>query len=141
MKIISAAKKHLGFFLLDKFSKLRTKVLGRHAQAILYDTKQGRFLVNVRDMAIGNSLGFSGEHEKKELNRLREVIEPEYNLAIIGAHVGTLAIPLSEEANQISAYEANPENYNLLKDNININGANNIDAYNCAIGDSNKKKR
>ncbi len=57
----------------------------------------------------------------------------------IGAHIGTISIPLSKNVQRITAIEAYPPTYNLLLENINLNEIQNIKAYNFAVGDRNDK--
>lgn len=71
-----------------------------------------------------------------------ETISKKYNvkhLLNIGAHIGTMSIPLSKNINRITAIEAYPPTYKLLLENIKLNGINNIKTYNFAVGDKNDK--
>jgi len=76
----------------------------------------------------------------KEYDNLK--IQPNSIVLEIGAHIGTSTLEYAARASQgmIYAVEALPENYNILKQNIALNGFKNIKAYQLAIvGDKSKK--
>jgi FkbM family methyltransferase len=54
---------------------------------------------------------------------------------IVGAHIGAIAIPLSQQCGDLTAIEANPDTFQLLETNILLNKANNIKALNVAAND------
>jgi len=53
----------------------------------------------------------------------------------IGAHIGTIAMPISRVINKVTAIEAYYPTYCHLQQNIMLNEIKNIQAYNIAIGD------
>lgn len=59
------------------------------------------------------------------------------HLVNIGAHIGTVSLPLSLYVNKITAIEAYPPTYNHLCENIKYNNINNIITYNIAVGNKN----
>lgn len=54
---------------------------------------------------------------------------------IVGAHIGTLAIPISKLCKELVAIEANPNTFDLLTMNIALNAAANCRAINIAASD------
>mgnify|MGYP000262090252 FL=1 len=57
----------------------------------------------------------------------------------IGCHIGTLALPLSKYFEKVTAIEAYPLTFQHLEEHIKINNLKNIEVFNLAIGDENKK--
>ena len=57
----------------------------------------------------------------------------------IGCHIGTVALPLSKYINKVTAIEAFPLTFKHLEEHIEINNIKNIQTFNLAIGDENKK--
>ena len=57
----------------------------------------------------------------------------------IGCHIGTVALPISKYIEKVTAIEAYPITFEHLEENIKINNLKNIEVFNLAIGDENKK--
>ena len=57
----------------------------------------------------------------------------------IGCHIGTVALPLSKYIEKVTAIEAYPPTFEHLDEHIKINNIKNIQTFNLAIGDENKK--
>ena len=57
----------------------------------------------------------------------------------IGCHIGTVALPLSKYIEKVTAIEAYPVTFKHLEEHIKINNIKNIQVFNLAIGDENKK--
>ena len=57
----------------------------------------------------------------------------------IGCHIGTVALPISKYIEKVTAIEAYPPTFEHLDEHIKINNIKNIQTFNLAIGDENKK--
>ena len=57
----------------------------------------------------------------------------------IGCHIGTVALPLCKYIDKVTAIEAYPPTFKHLEEHIKINNIKNIQAFNLAVGDENKK--
>ena len=57
---------------------------------------------------------------------------------IVGAHIGSLAIPIAKTCSKVVAIEANPNNFKLLQTNVKLNNTSNITLHNIAA--SNKQE-
>ena len=57
----------------------------------------------------------------------------------IGCHIGTVALPISKYIEKVTAIEAYPLTFKHLEEHIKINSIKNIQVFNLAIGDENKK--
>jgi len=51
----------------------------------------------------------------------------------IGAHIGVFTCLIAPKVKHVYSYEPEPENFGLLKDNIEANGLKNVSAYNSAV--------
>ncbi len=97
---------------------------------------QGIFCFPKDEDGIGKSLLSNGTWGSKELSCLKKIVHDDDNILILGAHIGTLAIPISVDCNHVYAIEANPDIYKFLKANIFLNDRNNIDPYMIAASDT-----
>ena len=60
------------------------------------------------------------------------------HLVNLGAHIGTLSLPLSLHLDKVTAIEAYPPTYKKLVKNIELNNIKNIKTSNVAVGNSNE---
>lgn len=126
----------LKLFAVSQYSKARRKVIGENAVGILYESKNGLILTEPGDYAIGKSLAVEGAFGSDILLEVDNLGLKEATVCIVGAHVGTLVIPIARKARHVSAYEANPKTFKLLQMNLLLNGIENVTAKNLAAGDS-----
>jgi FkbM family methyltransferase len=103
-------------------------VVGPYARAILVTTPQGNYLVGVDDVHVGMRLRFTGANAADEIKTLTQFCRPDSRLLVVGAHIGTLAIPLAKVCRAVVAIEANPETFELLHLNVQLNGLTNCRA-------------
>ena len=115
---------------------LSARLAGRHATAVLTDTPQGRFLVGSADFTVGRRLRHSGAYGLSELGRLYDLVDADSHVLVVGAHVGTLAIPLSRKVAEVVAIEATPSTFDLLKSNVFLNESTNVEIHQAAASDS-----
>ena len=124
--------KKLGRLIRKKF---RERVLSNYGVGILAETKNGRFVVEAGDFAVGRRLLERGEYDYDELQWLRECINKKTNtIVVVGTHIGAFLVPLSQNCNNIYGFEVDKTNYNLLLNNIKLNDINNAHLFNNAIG-------
>lgn len=120
----------------SRAGKLTQRISGPYALAVMAETEQGLFLVDPADFTIGRKLRHEGKYGVDELSRLGDLMTPESNVLVVGAHVGTLAIPLAKLARSVVAVEATPATFRLLELNLRLNEVNNCEALNIAASDS-----
>ena len=108
------------------------RLLGRHVHSVVAKTAQGYFAVQVSDSAVGRSLRTQGSFGTEQLDSIRSLLNGESRVLVVGAHVGTLAIPLAKSCATVVAIEANPDTFELLKMNVALNGATNCRAIQIA---------
>lgn len=124
-------------------SKLRNFIVGRNIKIIGAKNKFGYFFFNSRDFVIGRHLSYNKKLLNiDEINFLSNLIKKKKltTMVNIGAHIGTICIPLSKKLKNIDAFEANSENCKLLRLNLIFNKINNINSYNVALGEKETKK-
>ena len=125
----------LKFAFLKGWSRIRKLVLGPHVVGIQYKTDNGLILAPIDDVAIGKHLGFNGGWNVEEVNKLSALISSEDVVYFLGAHIGTLVVPIARKCQQVIAYEANPDNFTFLNRNILINQLKSVRTFNLAVGD------
>lgn len=90
----------------------------------LVQTMYGLFEAWNDDIITGQLRDFSA-HTRNELAMLREFVRPGDCLLDIGAHIGTFAVPFARftgRQGKVVAFEANPDNFSLLRKNVDTNG-------------------
>jgi FkbM family methyltransferase len=92
------------------------------------NTIYGQFYSPKRDM-ITNQLKQYSAHTRNELAMLKTLIRKGDNIIDIGAHIGTFSIPFAKFNNglgKIFSFEADADNYDLLRMNISENCLDNV---------------
>ncbi|NJY63303.1 FkbM family methyltransferase [Salinimicrobium sp. CDJ15-81-2] len=120
-----------------KFQRKKNS-FGKFTKGIIYDTANGIISMPHDDMMIGKRLSTEGAWNLKEIDLLKKIIHKEDVVYVVGTHVGTLLIPLSKHCRNIVGYEANPETFWFLKQNLTMNEVTNAEIFNLAIGDHKK---
>jgi FkbM family methyltransferase len=127
-----------GSMLLARF---RQRVVGPHASHVLTDSFNGKLLVPVSDFEVGRKLAFKGEYDRAHIEKLLQLVNEESNVLIVGAHVGSLVIPIAKAVREVVAIEANPATFDTLRMNLAINDCRNVRALNVAASDKHEKVR
>jgi FkbM family methyltransferase len=127
---------NLGFKKIK--SKRIRKKLGNNIKAIITNSENGLFAVDPEDLEVGQKL-LSGGFGIEEVQRLKKFINNKSKVLIVGTHIGSLAIPLSKHCKEVTAIEANPNTYELLEINLQLNNAENITPHNIFANDSHDK--
>ena len=127
---------NLGFKKI-KSKRLRKK-LGHNIKAVITNSENGLFAVDPEDLEVGQKLR-SGGFGIEEVERLKKFINNTSNVLIVGTHIGSLAIPLSKHCKEVTAIEANPNTFELLEINLQLNNAKNITPHNIFANDSHEK--
>lgn len=117
------------------FAKKRKVMLGPFARAILYRTENGLFLAPVDDIEIGKKIGKEGGYDLNELKEIESMVDASSVVYVIGTHIGLLLVPIAKKVKTVIGYEANPQTFELVKMNIDLNGLKNVTLFNYAAGD------
>src|SRR5690242_4371939 len=122
-------------------ARLRQRVIGPHASHILTDSFNGKLLVPVSDLEVGRKLAFKGEYDRGHIEKLLQLVNEDSNVLFVGAHVGSLVIPVAKAVREVVAIEANPATFDTLLMNLVINDCRNVRALNVAASDKREKVR
>lgn len=98
-------------------------------------TDQGVFALDPRDQAVSRSLIELGHWGQEELRLARRFLRPNSRVLVVGAHIGALAVPMSQLVERLIAVEANPNMFRLLELNVAINQCHNLLTLNQAASD------
>lgn len=121
---------------LATLSRVRSKVAGPYCRGFLTEAN-GMFLIAAaRDFGVGRRLAFDGSYDTAQLEKYRRVVAPETRLLVVGAHVGSIFLPLARIAREAVGIEANPDSFPLLEMNVAINGLTNCRLHNVAAYDA-----
>lgn len=112
---------------------------GRDVVALIHDSKHGLFALGAEDAAMARHLRRDRTWGERELAGLAQYVTGDSAVLVVGAHVGTLAIPLARSARTVVAIEPNPDSFRLLNANLTLNGVSNCRTVNLAASDRNEE--
>lgn len=116
-------------------SRLQAALVGPYVKAILIECEQGRFLARPHDRTVGGRLARFGNYGDEEIRRILSFTGPQSRVLVVGSHIGALVVPVSRKVAHVTAIEANPDTFELLELNLNLNGCSNVQARHLAAGD------
>ena len=122
-------------------SRLRRRLVGPYATHVLIDSFNGKLLIPVSDFEIGRTLAFEGEYDRGHIERILQLVNEDSNVLFVGAHVGSLVIPIAKAVRKVVAVEANPVTFETLQMNLVVNHCRNVQALNIAASDRREKIR
>ena len=125
----------VNFFLKNRKSKRLKKRHKENNSLLTINTKNGTFVVDATDLEVSAKLRNKGEYGIDEINRISKFIDNQSSILIVGAHIGSLAIPIAKMCSEVVAIEANPNNFKLLQTNIEMNNTSNITTHNIAASE------
>ena len=125
----------VNFFLKNRKSKRLKKRHKENNSLLTINTKNGTFVVDATDLEVSAKLRNKGEYGIDEINRISKFIDNQSSILIVGAHIGSLAIPIAKMCSEVVAIEANPNNFKLLLTNIEMNNTSNITTHNIAASE------
>ena len=102
------------FFKYRKSQWIKKRLTGDESK-LTVESKNGIFVTDPADLEVGAKLRTKGEYGTEEIARLSQLIDNNSSILIVGAHIGALAIPLAKQCLQVTAIEANPNNFELLQ--------------------------
>ncbi|MGD9598146.1 MAG: FkbM family methyltransferase [Steroidobacteraceae bacterium] len=116
----------------------RMRVLAAHGIGLVADTKNGTLVVDARDFNVSRHLLERGEYDWPQVTLLSSLVAPGARLVVVGAHVGSVLIPLARIAGAAStiAFEPSPRNRRLLELNLVLNGLAGLAVQASAVGES-----
>ena len=122
----------INFFRMNRKSAKIGRQLGDGVKSVIVDSKNGILAVDPRDLEVGFKLRKFGSYGLDEVSRINELTTSSSNVLIVGAHIGSIVIPISNHCKNVVGIEANPNNYSLLETNLHLNKSENITIHNIA---------
>lgn len=104
-------------------------------KGVVVKTEQGWFCLDPDDQFVSKSLLETGAYGLVEIEQARQFCDAGSRVLVVGAHIGTIAIPLARSCEELVAIEANPEIYEFLELNVAMNRGFNIQTHNIAASD------
>jgi hypothetical protein len=86
-------KQRLKLFIQSLIGSFTKRINGPHVYALIAKTGNGLFAVDPEDFEVGRRLRMSGKYGIDEIERLKPHITSCSRVLIVGAHIGTMAIP------------------------------------------------
>jgi FkbM family methyltransferase len=123
------------FVCNNNISRLKRLIVGKTVEAFLVNSRQGLFLVHPEDLGVGGSLIRKGSYGENEIDRITSLTNAQSSVLFVGTHIGALAIPIAKKVRTVTAIEANPDTFRLLKLNTMLNNCENINAIQIAASD------
>ncbi|HEY8379916.1 MAG TPA: FkbM family methyltransferase [Nannocystis sp.] len=121
-------------------SRLIRWLVGPRAIAVLYDAENGLILLTPEDTSVlAKRLGRRGMYGRGSLDALEPHLTPSSRVLFVGAHVGTLLIPVSKRVAHVCGIEANPRTFELLRLNVHLNQVRNAELHHFAAGDAERE--
>ncbi|MGH7684945.1 MAG: FkbM family methyltransferase, partial [Vulcanimicrobiaceae bacterium] len=108
---------------------------------LVAETAEGRLVLDPRDRIISWSIICKGTWEPDESRVLGNLLRPGDCVIDVGAHVGWYTMLFANRVGEngtVFAFEPAPENFALLKVNVELNSKKNVRALNLSLGDGAK---
>jgi FkbM family methyltransferase len=97
--------------------------------------RHGTFSFYSDDEFVGRSLELYGEYSPDEISIFNMVLRPGDVAVEVGSNIGALTVPMARLCKRVYAFEAQPENFELLKKNLRENDIDNVSPFQIAISD------
>ncbi len=103
----------------------------------IFQTAYGRFRVETeRDKKFSALFRKNIYQHEEEIEFLLTFLNPQSVAVDVGAHIGSIAIPLAQKSKQVYAIEPVEESAELLKQNLLLNRIGNVQLHRCGLGDT-----
>ncbi len=106
-------------------------------KGVVVKTDLGYFCLDPDDQLVSQELVDRGAYGMREIELARSHMDESARVLVVGAHIGTAAIPLSRTCRELVAVEANPATCELLRRNVLLNERRNITVIHAAANDRN----
>ncbi len=115
--------------------RLAARLPNIHQIGHIYHSPDGMFALPATDTSFATILRKGVSHGAEEVGRITSLAPPGRPMLVVGGHIGTLAIPLSLHASDVTVIEANPGTFKFLAANVALNGRDNIELIELAAGE------
>jgi FkbM family methyltransferase len=125
------------FFEFKLADSIKEVISNRYLVGRIINTPQGIYSFPNNENVISQSLIETGQYEDWEIKLLKNVVTDQDSVLIVGAHLGSIAIPISKYVKRLEVVEVNPEIIKYLKCNIILNDIKNINLAEVAASNEN----
>ena len=115
--------------------RLRRHLFGDHVAGALIRSGERVYAIDLEDDIVRRRADGYRSPVEEEIRRVAEFVTCDDNVLVVGAHIGTVAIPVAKLCRALWAIEANPRTFQLLTYNLKLNDAGNVHALNLVAGD------
>lgn len=105
-------------------------------QSNIVQTEAGPMYLDVQDSL---KLGEYGYYEPEETALIKQLLKPDMVALDIGAHIGYFTLLMAKQCLGVHAFEADYDNCQLLRKNLELNKVENFFIWNSAAGESNSR--
>lgn len=101
------------------------------------DCRHGKLMYLLNDAYIGRSLDVYGEYSEGEIELFRQLLRPGDVGVDVGANIGALTVPMArlvQPGGAIVAFEPQRAIFDILCNNLRLNGLANVQAFRRAVG-------
>src|SRR5277367_6260859 len=98
--------------------RLRRYLFGEHVVAAIMRSGAGIYAIDVEDDIVRPRTRGHQSVVDEEIRRVAPFIDRDASVLVVGANIGTVAIPVAKMCRDLWAIEANPHTFELLKSNI-----------------------
>lgn len=102
----------------------------------IHRTPSGVFSISADDIALATALRNNIAWSQNEIDEILAEAKPTARILFVGAHVGTLVIPVAKAVQEVVAIEANPDTYRFLVANLAFNDVANVTVHRFAAGEA-----
>ena len=102
----------------------------------IHRTPSGIFSISSEDVALANALRNNQAWSQDEIDEIMAGAGAGSHILFVGAHVGTLVIPVAARVATVTAIEANPDTYRFLLANLAFNDVSNVTLHRFAAGEA-----
>lgn len=125
---------HMGFYPYNVHNMtVGMKPLEAPEDDTVITTDGFRLHLPLGDEVIADDLKMQGAWDIETRQGLVEVLRPEDTFLDLGAHIGYFSLVASSRCREVIAVEPMPQNFDLLRKNIELNEARNIEAIPVAV--------
>ncbi|MBV6415545.1 MAG: hypothetical protein CMLOHMNK_00057 [Steroidobacteraceae bacterium] len=116
--------------------RARARVLAAHGLGLVAEARNGTLVVDARDFNVSRHLLERGEYDWAQVTLLRSLIAPGARLVVVGAHIGSVLIPIARVSGAAGAlaFEPSPRNRRFLELNLVLNGLAGLRVQPGAVG-------
>lgn len=96
------------------------------------------YLLKFHPSALSLHLFVSGRARSKDEKLLTQILNPGENVVDVGANIGNITLKsasLVKETGRVFSIEPHPSTFSYLKSNVDFNDFQNIELFNCGLGD------